>query len=67
MHPDRKRQIIRRIFKQRIAPDVHLVEIDPRQEGGKPERLLVGDEVDFVASLSQRDAHVSVATAPEPP
>ena len=55
VHPHGEREVVRRILEQRIAADVHLVEVDPRQERREPERLLVRDEVDLVAALRERD------------
>ena len=55
MHAHGEREVVRRILEQRIAADVHFVEVDARQERRQPERLLVGDEVDLVAAPRERD------------
>ena len=56
VHPHREGEVVRRILEQRIASDVHLVEPDPRQKTRQTERLLIGDEVHFVAARGERDA-----------
>ena len=59
VHPHGERQIVWRILEERIASDVHLVKPDPRQEARQAERLLIGDEVHFVATRGERDAKFS--------
>ena len=58
VHAHGEREIVRRILEQRIAADVHFVEVDARQERRQPEGLLVGDEVDLVPALRERDAEL---------
>ena len=58
VHAHREREVVRRILEQRIAADVHFVEVDARQERRKPERLLVRDEVDLVTAPRERDAEL---------
>ena len=50
VHAHGECEIVWRVLEQRIAADVHLVEVDPRQERRQPEGLLVGDEVDLMAA-----------------
>src|SRR5512140_299944 len=54
----REREIVWGILEQRVANDIHLVIEDARGEAAKPERLLVGDEVDFVSASRERDAQL---------
>ena len=56
VHAHRKREVVRRVLKEGIAPDIHLVEPHPRQEAGQPERLLIGDEMHFVTTGGEGDA-----------
>ena len=56
MHANRKREIVGRILEQRIPADVYLVEVDARKKRRQPKRLLVGDEMDLVATTGERDA-----------
>ena len=58
VHPHGQREIVRRIFEERISPDVDLVEVDARQERRQPKWLLVRDEVDLVAAPSERHAEL---------
>src|SRR6476620_10601717 len=58
VHPNRQCEIVRRIFEQRIAPDVNLVKKHVRQKRRQPERLPVGDEVNLVASAGESDTEL---------
>ncbi len=55
VHADGQRQVVGRILEQRIAPHVHFVEEDARQERRQPEGLLIRDEMDLVTTLRERD------------
>ena len=55
MHAHGEGQIVRRILEERIAPDIHLVKPDPWQETRQAERLLIGNEVHFVAARGERN------------
>jgi hypothetical protein len=54
----REREIVRRVFEQRIADDIHFVVKNPRSEAAQAEWLLVRDEVDLVAARSERDTEL---------
>ena len=58
VHAHGEREVVRRILEERIAADVDLVEVDARQEVRQPEWLLVGDEMDLVPALRERDAEL---------
>ena len=52
-HARRQRQIVRRIFEQRITRDLNLVIVNVGLRLGQPDGLRIGDEVDFMAALRQ--------------
>src|SRR3954465_976111 len=52
-HPRRQRQVIRRIFEQRITGNLHLVEADIPLRSDQPNRLRIGDEMDLVSTLRE--------------
>ncbi len=55
-HARRQRQIVGRIFKQRIARDLDLVIMDVRFRSGQANGLRIGDEMNLVAAASQFQA-----------
>jgi len=58
VHPYRQSEIVWRKLEEGIAPDVDLVKKDARQKRRKPKGLTVGDEVDFVSSVRQRNSEL---------
>ena len=52
-HARGQRQIVWRIFEQRIAGDFHFVIVNVGMRTGQPDGLGIGDEVNFVAALRQ--------------
>jgi hypothetical protein len=55
-HARRQREIVRRMFEQRIVKKLHLVEMDIGLAAGEPERCGRGDEVDLVTTRGKLDA-----------
>ena len=55
VHANGERKVVWRIFEQRVPADIHLMEVDARQERRESERLLVRDEVDLVAAAREGD------------
>ena len=56
VHPHCQREIVRREFEQRVSADVDFVKEKLGKERRQPEWLSVCDEMDFVATIRQRDA-----------
>ncbi len=52
-HARGQRQVIRRIVKQRIMRDLYLVIENVGLRSLQPERLRIGDEMNFVSALRQ--------------
>ncbi len=55
-HARRQRQTIRRILEQRIVGNFHFVIVDARDAGVEPNRIRIGDEVDFVAAVGKLES-----------
>jgi hypothetical protein len=65
-HLRRERERVGRRDEQRVRRRDDLVEVDALARQVEARRQRVGDEVDLVALLGERDAEL-VATTPEPP
>ena len=57
-HAGRQRQVVRRIVEERITRDLDFVIVNVRFRAPQPDRLGVGDEMNFVTALSQFQAQV---------
>ena len=55
-HPRCQRHAIRRVLKQRVIRYLHFVIVDAWRSGIQPNRIRVGDEMDFVAARGQFQA-----------
>src|SRR6185437_10227678 len=58
-HTRRQRQIIRRVFKQRILRNRNLVVADVVLRSAEPNRLRVGNEMNLVSTPGQLNAQLS--------
>jgi hypothetical protein len=58
VHSNRKREIVRGILEEWIASYIHFVKEHVRKKLGQPERLPICNEMDLVASRSERDAEL---------
>src|SRR4051812_18725656 len=58
-HPRGERQVVRRIFEQRISRDFNLMEADVPLRSDEPDRLRVRNEMDLVSALREFQPELS--------